>query len=57
MLTIPDQIRELRAELVSCALTRRERARAEVELGTLLAALAEDSTAFTTAPAEDVPSG
>ncbi|MGY0713309.1 hypothetical protein [Azospirillum argentinense] len=37
MLTIHDQIRELRAELASCALTRRERAQARAELDRLLA--------------------
>jgi len=36
MLTIHDQIRELRVELVSCALTRRERAQARAELDRLL---------------------
>ncbi len=36
MLTIHDQTRELRAELVSCALTRRERAQARAELDRLL---------------------
>ncbi|WP_194910846.1 hypothetical protein [Azospirillum sp. INR13] len=37
MLTIHDQVRELRAELASCALTRRERAQARAELDRLLA--------------------
>jgi hypothetical protein len=32
MLTICDQIQELRAELARCILTRRERAQAEAEL-------------------------
>lgn len=36
MLTIHDQIRELRAELASCALTRRERTQARAELDRLL---------------------
>jgi len=33
----PEQLRELRVELVSCALTRRERAQARAELDRLLA--------------------
>ncbi|CAO3414237.1 hypothetical protein [Azospirillum doebereinerae] len=37
MLTIHDQIRELRAELASCALTRRERVQAQAELDRLVA--------------------
>ncbi|WP_175429848.1 hypothetical protein [Azospirillum argentinense] len=37
MLTIHDQVRELRAELASCALTRREHAQARSELDQLLA--------------------
>ncbi|MGQ9370693.1 hypothetical protein [Azospirillum sp. ST 5-10] len=36
MLTIHDQIRELRAELASCVLTRRERLQAEADLARLL---------------------
>jgi hypothetical protein len=37
MLTIYDQIQELRAELTGCILTRRERAAAQAELSKLLA--------------------
>ena len=37
MLTIADQIRELRAEMTGCRLTRRERAQANAELKRLLA--------------------
>jgi hypothetical protein len=37
MLTIDRQIQELRAEMASCALTRRERAQARAELDRLLA--------------------
>jgi hypothetical protein len=41
MLTIADQLRELRAEMTGCLLTRRERAQANAELKRLLAAQAE----------------
>ena len=37
MLTIHDRIRELRAELAGCLLTRRERARTRAELDRLVA--------------------
>jgi len=37
MLTIYDQIQELRAELAGCILTRCERAAAQVQLNKLLA--------------------
>ena len=40
MLTIHDQIEELRAELAFCVLTRRERANAKAELDRLLTAKA-----------------
>lgn len=41
MLTIRDQILQLRAELTGCLLTRRERVQANAELKRLLAARAE----------------
>ncbi|MGH7040220.1 MAG: hypothetical protein ACREE4_08120 [Stellaceae bacterium] len=41
MLTIADQLRELRAETAGCLLTRRERAQAKAELKRLLAMQAE----------------
>jgi hypothetical protein len=37
MLTIDRQIRELRAELEGCALTRQERDQAQLELNALMA--------------------
>lgn len=37
MLTIDRQIQEIRVEMASCALTRRERAQARAELDRLLA--------------------
>lgn len=37
MLTVDRQIRELRAELENCALTRRERTQALLELNALMA--------------------
>ena len=46
MLTIPDQICELRREMNGCLLTRRERAEAQAELKRLLAAQAEHERAF-----------
>jgi hypothetical protein len=46
MLTIDDQIYQLRRELYGCALTRRERAQAKAELQRLLAAQAEHERAF-----------
>jgi len=36
MLTIDDQIRDLRAELADCALTPRERVQAKVDLKALM---------------------
>ncbi len=42
MLTTHDRIRELRAELAECRLTRRERAQATAELTGLLARLAAE---------------
>ncbi|HJU19324.1 MAG TPA: hypothetical protein VJ770_22955 [Stellaceae bacterium] len=46
MLTISDQIYQLRAEMTGCLLTRRERAQAKAELKKLLAAQAEHERAF-----------
>ncbi|HJU16776.1 MAG TPA: hypothetical protein VJ770_09935 [Stellaceae bacterium] len=46
MLTIDDQIHQLRLELTGCLLTRRERAQAKAELKRLLAAQAEHERAF-----------
>jgi hypothetical protein len=37
MLTIADQVRELRAEMTGCLLTRRERVQANAELKRLVA--------------------
>lgn len=46
MLTIRDQIYQLRLEMAGCLLTRRERAQAKAELKRLLAAQAELDRAF-----------
>jgi hypothetical protein len=46
MLTIEDQIQQLRREMNDCLLTRRERAQAKAELKRLLAAQAEHERAF-----------
>ena len=46
MLTIYDQIQQLRAEMNGCLLTRRERAQAKAELKRLLAVQAEHERAF-----------
>lgn len=46
MLTIHDQIQELRAELACCALTRRERIAAEAELERLRAEQARLDQSF-----------
>ena len=48
MLTIRDQILQLRAELYGCLLTRREHVQAKAELKRLLAAQAEHERAFDT---------
>lgn len=57
MLTIHTQIQELRAELANCALTRRERAQAAVELDRLIAQQAETDRAVDAPLADDaVPS-
>lgn len=55
MLTIADQIRELKAELTGCLLTRRERAQANAELKRLLCAQAERDRAAEMACAEQAP--
>lgn len=56
MLTIHDQVRELRAELASCALTRRERAQARAELDRLLARQARmDRAADALVSTEEAP--
>jgi hypothetical protein len=46
MLTIQDQIQELRRELRGCLLTRRERAQAKAELKKLIAEQAELDRVF-----------
>lgn len=46
MIALYDQIQELRAELRSCALTRRERAQAQAELVRAIAEQAELDRAF-----------
>jgi hypothetical protein len=46
MLTIYDQIQELRLEIKDCGLTRRERRHAEAELKRLTAEQAELDRAF-----------
>jgi hypothetical protein len=55
MLTIFDQVRELRAELAGCLLTRRERAQAQAKLKRLVAEQAEIDRAFALAVAEEAP--
>jgi hypothetical protein len=55
MLTIYDQIQELRAELARSFLTRRERAEAEAELQRLIAEQAKHDRAFDAALAEKAP--
>jgi hypothetical protein len=57
MLTIYDQIQELRAELARCNLTRRERAEAEAELVRLLGEQAELDRAFDATLADQAPPG
>jgi hypothetical protein len=46
MITLYDQIQELRAELRGCGFTRRERAAVEAELARALAEQAEFDRAF-----------
>ena len=55
MLTITDQIRELRAELTGCLLTRRERAQAQSELKRLVTKQIKLSHALDAAVAEEAP--
>ena len=55
MLTITDQIRELRAELTGCLLTRRERAQAQSELKRLVTNQTKLSHALDAAVAEEAP--
>jgi hypothetical protein len=55
MLTIYDQIQELRAELARCILTRRECAQAEAELQRLIAEQVKIDRAFDAALAEKAP--
>ncbi len=53
MLTIYDQVQELRAELAGCLLTRRERAQAQAELKKLIAEQAKLDRAFNAALANE----
>jgi hypothetical protein len=55
MIALYDQIRELRSELLGCALTRRERADAEDELAKAIAQQAELDRAFDAAIGEEPP--
>ncbi len=55
MLTIYDQIQELRAELARSILTRGERTQAEAELKRLMAEQAKLDRAFDAALAEKAP--
>jgi len=55
MLTIYDQIQELRAELAGCILTRCERAIAQAELNKLLAEQAALDHECDTAIADEAP--
>ena len=52
MLTIDRQIRELRAELENCAMTRRERTQALLELNALMARQTQMATAVAIRAAE-----
>jgi hypothetical protein len=54
MLTIYDQIQDLRAELGGCILTRRERAQAQAELKKLVAEQAKLDRAFDAALAATI---
>lgn len=49
MITLYDHIQELRAELRSCYMTRRERAAVQAELATAIAEQAELDRAFDSA--------
>jgi hypothetical protein len=55
MLTIADQIRELRAELTGCLLTRHERAQARGELKKLIAEQIELDRTLDAATTEEAP--
>ena len=55
MLTINEQIRELRAELTGCLLTRRERAQAQDELKRLVAEQANLNHTRAVAATEEAP--
>ena len=55
MLTTYDQIQDLRAELASCILTRRERTQAQAELKKLVVEQAKLDRAFDAALAEEAP--
>jgi hypothetical protein len=57
MLTIHDQIQELRAELANCLMTRRERASARAQLAWLLAEQAKLDRELDAALAEAEPPG
>lgn len=52
MLTVDRQIRELRAELENCALTRRERTQALLELNALMARQTQMANAIAIRAAE-----
>ena len=55
MLTIYDQVQQLRADLAGCLLTRRERAQAQAELKKLIAEHAKLDRAFNAALANEAP--
>jgi hypothetical protein len=55
MLTICDQIRELRLEMTGCLLTRRERAQAQAELKRLVAEQAKLDRARNAALTDQAP--
>ena len=57
MLTVYDQIQELRAELANCIMSRRELARAKAELNRLIAEQATLDRELDDALAEAEPSG
>jgi hypothetical protein len=55
MLTIHDQIQQLRAELACCVLTHRERTRAQAELRRLVAEQTIRSQLLQAGPASEAP--
>jgi hypothetical protein len=55
MLTIYDQVQELRAELAGCLLTRRERSQTQAELKKLIAEQAKLDRVFNAALANEAP--